>query len=141
MEDKYSISVHVFSFFEEARFGGRQLVAGASPEAIQSGQEEDADQQLEGQAADNDDSERPLRVRANFMGHGGGEQSQGSHQHGHHDGTQAQRSSFLGGFLYRAASHAKLVDVFHHDDAGLHGDADQRQETQAGGNTEVGPGG
>jgi hypothetical protein len=36
------------------------------------------------------------------------------------------------------AADAHLVDVFEHDDAGLHGDAEEREEADAGGDAEVG---
>jgi len=40
----------------------------------------------------------------------------------------------------RWESEPKLVDVLKHDHSSLHGNAEQRQKSDAGGNTEVGAG-
>ncbi len=49
-------------------------------------------------------------------------------QHGHHDGTQAQNGSFDGCLFNGIAARAQLIDVLEHDDAGLHGNAEKREE-------------
>jgi len=54
------------------------------------------------------------------------------HQHGHHDGAQPLHGAFDGGVQNGVAARAKLVDVFEHDYARLHGDAEQRQKADAG---------
>ena len=41
-------------------------------------------------------------------------------------------------FFDGVAADAQLVDVFEHDDAGLHRDAEERQKADAGGDAEVG---
>ena len=60
------------------------------------------------------------------------------HQHGHHDGTKPQHRALDGGIHDRVPSRAELVDVLEHDDAGLHRDAEQRQEADSRGHAEVG---
>ena len=66
-----------------------------------------------------------------------GKQAERGDEHGHHDGAQAQHGAFDRGIFDGVAAGAQLVDVFEHDDAGLHGDAEQRQESDAGGNAEM----
>ena len=68
----------------------------------------------------------------------GGKQAESRDQHGHHDGTQAEDGAFDGGLLDGVAADAHLVDVFEHDDADLHGDAEEREKADAGGDAEVG---
>jgi hypothetical protein len=89
------------------------------------------------QTADDDDGEGALRVRADGVGRGRGQQAQSRDQHGHHDGAQAEDGAFDGGVFDGVAAHAQLVDVFEHDDAGLHGDSEKGEEADAGGNAEV----
>ena len=50
------------------------------------------------QAADDDDGEWPLRVGSDGMRQGGGQQAKRGHQHGHHDGAQAQNGALDRGF-------------------------------------------
>jgi hypothetical protein len=47
--------------------------------------------------------------------------------------------AFDGGALDRHAAGAQLIDVFHHDDAGLHRNAEQRHKADAGRDAEVRP--
>ena len=64
---------------------------------VERGQQEDADDQVGQQAADDDDGEGPLRVGADGVRERGGQQAQRGHQHGHHDGPQAQNGALDGG--------------------------------------------
>ena len=89
------------------------------------------------QPADDDDGEGALRVRADAVRESGGQQAQGRDQHGHHDGAKAEHGAFDGGVFDGVSAGAQLVDVLEHDDAGLHRDAEQRQEADAGGDAEV----
>ena len=59
------------------------------------------------------------------------------HQHGHHDGPQPAHGAFDGGIFNRCTACAQLIDVLHHDDAGLNRDAEQRQEAHARRDAEV----
>ena len=60
-----------------------------------------------------------------------GQQAQHGHQHRHHDRPQPQRRAFDCGVDHRVAADAQLVDVLHHDHAHLHGDPEQRQESDS----------
>jgi hypothetical protein len=68
----------------------------------------------------------------------GGQQAEGGDQHGHHDGAEAEDGAFDGGLFDGVAADAHLVDAFEHDDAGLDGDAEEREEADAGRDAEVG---
>src|SRR6202034_1636254 len=65
-----------------------------------------------------------------------------------HDWTEAEHGAFDSGFddvlmaglLHAPATGAKLIDVLKHDDAGLHGDAEQSEEPHSRRNREVGVG-
>ena len=107
---------------------------------VEGWQQEDADDQRADQAADDDDGERALRVGADVVRGSGGKQAKRSHQHCHHDGAEPQNGPFDGRLLDGVTAGAHLVDVLEHDDAGLHGDAEEREEANAGGNAEVGMG-
>ena len=67
-----------------------------------------------------------------------GKKAQRGHQHRHHDGAEPQHGAFHGRVKDRLAAGAELVDVLHHDDAYLHRDAEQRQESNPGGNAKIG---
>src|SRR5579863_5119350 len=131
--------IYVFAF-GEARFGRGQDIGFAGDPDIERGQQENAHDQRGHEAADDHDGEGALGVRADGVGHGGGQQSEGGDEHGHHDGTKAEHGALDGRVFDRKAADAKLVDVFEHDDAGLHGHAEQRQESDTGGDAEVGAG-
>ena len=72
------------------------------------------------------------------MRNSGRKQTQRCNQHGHHDRPKPQNGAFHRGFLDRVASGAKLIDVFQHDDAGLHRHSEERQKTDSRRNAEVG---
>ena len=55
-------------------------------------------------------------------------------------GRSLQHRAFDRGVHDGVTARAKLVDVFQHDDAGLHRYAKERQEADAGGHAEVGAG-
>src|SRR5437868_2073366 len=55
-------------------------------------------------------------------------------------GRQTQGSAFLGRSKDGTSPHAQLVDVLDHDDADFHRNADQGEESQAGGHAEVSAG-
>ena len=65
------------------------------------------------------------------------QQAQRGHQHGHHDRPQPAHRAFNRGLLDGKPARAQLVDVLHHDDAGLHRNAEQRQESDARRDAEV----
>ena len=46
-------------------------------------------------------------------------------------GRKPQHRAFHGRIFDGIAARAQLIDVLQHDDAGLHGDAEQRQEADA----------
>ena len=74
------------------------------------------------------------------MGERGGEEAEHGDEHGHEDGAEAEDGAFDGGFEDGVAVDAELVHVLEHDDAGLDGDAEEREEAYAGGDGEVGVG-
>ena len=55
-------------------------------------------------------------------------------------GHQSQHSPLNCGILNGIASSSKLIDVLQHNDSGLHGHAEQRQETDTGRNAKIGAG-
>ena len=65
------------------------------------------------------------------------QQAERRHQHGHHDRAEAGGRRLRWRLLDRHASGAQLIDVFDHDDAGLHRNAEQRQEADARGDAEM----
>jgi len=67
-------------------------------------------------------------------------QSEGSHEHGHHDGPEAQHGPFSGGILDGIAFGSELVDVLEHDYARLYRHTEQSKEPHTGRNAEVGVG-
>src|ERR1035437_4794102 len=107
---------------------------------IERRQKYDAHHQGGSQPAHDDNGERPLRIRSDGVRKRRGQQSDSGHEHGGHDGTQPQDSALHRGIHDRAASRAELVNVFEHDNAGLHRHAKQSQEANAGGHTEIGAG-
>src|SRR5215467_2965926 len=72
------------------------------------------------------------------MRQGSGQQPQRRDQHGHHDRPQAQHRSLDCRILDGIPARAQLIDVFQHDDAGLDGNAKQRQKPYPGRNTKIG---
>ena len=71
---------------------------------------------------------------------GGGQKAEGGDQHGHHDGTQAEDGALDGCLFDGVSAHAHLVDVLQHNDADLDGDAEEGEESDAGGDAAVGAG-
>ena len=67
----------------------------------------------------------------------GRQQAQSSHQHGHHDGPKPPHGSFDRGVFNRISACTQLVDVLHHDYAGLNRGAEQSQEANARRHAEV----
>ena len=90
--------------------------------------EDDAHQQRADEAADDDDGEGTLRVGADAVRYGRGQQAEGGDQHGHHDGTEAEDSALDGGIFDGVSTHAHLVDVLEHDDADLDRDAEESRK-------------
>jgi len=66
-----------------------------------------------------------------------GATAQGCHQHRHHDRAQPEDGAFDRRVRDGVASGAKLVDVFKHDDSGLHGYAETAPGNPHRGDTEV----
>jgi hypothetical protein len=64
------------------------------------------------------------------------QQAKGRDEHGDHDGPQTKDRALDGGIDDRIAVGSKLVDVFEHDHARLHGDAEQSQKSDARSHTE-----
>lgn len=73
-------------------------------------------------------------------GGGRGQQPEGRHQHGHHDGPQTADGALHRGFHDGHAARSQLVDVLHHDDADLHRRSEEGQEADSGGDAEVSSG-
>src|SRR5579864_2773423 len=118
--------VDVFAFGHEALFGGREAVAWSRPEDVQGGPEDYADDQFYDEASHDYDGKGALRVGADVVRHGGGQQAQGRDQHGHHDRAETERGSFFCCFPHRHAASTQLVDVLDHNYADFDGDSDQR---------------
>src|SRR5579862_8561378 len=129
-----------FGCFCEVGFRLGQLVAFAGHPDVEGGQLEDADEESAEESAHDNDGEGALRVRTDAVGKGGGQKSQGSDQHGHDDGAEAEHPSIHGSVFDVVAAGAELIDIFEHDDAGLHGDAEESQETDTGRDAEMGAG-
>src|ERR1700722_2383023 len=119
----------------EGFFGVGEFVAFAGYPDVHGWEEENAHDQGGDQAADDYDGEGALGIRADRAAGGGGKEAQGGDQHGHHDG--AEDGAFDGGIFDGMVVGAELVDVLEHDDAGLDGDAEEREEADAGGDAEV----
>ncbi len=66
-----------------------------------------------------------------------GSKAEDGDQHGHHDRAQAQHGAFDGGIFDRVAADAELINVFEHDHAGFHRDAEERKESNAGRNAQM----
>src|SRR5208282_128285 len=103
-------------------------------------QQEDAHSKGCDETSYDHDGEGALGIGTDGVRECGGEQSQRGHQHGHHDGPQPQHGALNRGVLDGIAQSSQLIDVFEHDDSGLHRDAEQRQEPDAGRNAEIGAG-
>src|SRR5580704_5776037 len=109
----------------------RKLIALAGKPGVKSRQEENANQQVGHEPSNNYDCKGALRIRTNSVRERGGKQTQSCHQHGHHDRPKPQNRSFDRRLFDRVASRAKLIDVFHHDHAGLHRHAKEREKSDA----------
>src|SRR5271168_2104671 len=118
-------------------FRSGETIARARERGIHRREEKDADQQIGEKSADDDDGKRALGIGADAVREGGGKQAEGGDEHGHEDGPEAEHGSFGRGLLDGVAAAAKLVDVLDHDDAGLHGHAEQSEKAHAGGDAEV----
>src|ERR1035438_8222030 len=117
--------------------GFRERIVWARKPNIQRGQKKNAHHQHRHQPAHNHDRKRALRIRADAMRGGRRHEAERGYQHGHQDGAEAQNSTLLDRIQDRKAARAQLVDVLQHDHAGLHGDAEERQESNPGGDAEV----
>ena len=59
---------------------------------------------------------------------------------GHHDRAKPEDRAFDSGILNRMAANTELIDVFEHDDAGLHRNTEQGEKSDARRHAEVGAG-
>src|SRR5262249_12694613 len=90
--------------------------------------------------ADDDDRQRPLRLRADPCGNGGRQQPERVNQIGHHGGAQAPIGPHDDGFDERMAFIPELPDVKAEQDAVHDSDAENRDEPYRRGNAERGSG-
>jgi hypothetical protein len=95
------------------------------------GTEEEADEEIDHQAADDDDREGALRVRPDVVRQGGREQAERRHEHREDDRAQTQHRALDDGILEVHATGTQLVDVLHHDHADLHAHAEEGEEPEA----------
>src|ERR1022692_515140 len=116
------------------------MICRARPPHIESGQQENAHGQIGDQAAHYHDRKGALGIGADRVGQGGRQQTERGYQHSHHNRPEAARCAFNRGVQDRHSSGAQLIDVFHHDDAGLDRDTEQGHKADVGRDAEVCPG-
>src|ERR1035441_10498605 len=94
------------------------------------GIDEEPDEEPGDETGNDDDGERPLRIRSDASGKSGRQQSEARYQRRHHDGTEPKQRSFPCGGANAHSLLAQLVDVGDENDGRLHGNPEQRQKTQ-----------
>ena len=112
-------------------FHFRQDIVLAGYPYVERRQQVNSQDQRRHQAAHNNDGEGALRIRANAARKRRRQQAEAGDQHSHHDRAQTLHRTINGCFKDVVAPHAQLIDVFQHDDPGLHGHAKERQESDA----------
>jgi hypothetical protein len=109
--------------FYKVRICGRQLVGVPRDPNVEAWQEENADKEHGHQTTNDHNGKRALRIGTDLMRHGRGHQPERVYQHCHQNRAKTKHSTVLRRIQDRITARAKLVDVLHHDHAGLHGDA------------------
>ena len=82
---------------------GRQMISRAGPPHIERRQQEGAHDQVNDQAANDNDRKRPLRVRTDGVRRCRRQQAQRCDQHGHHNWPQPPHRALYGRLLDRTA--------------------------------------
>src|SRR5579862_1382539 len=115
----------------------QDIVVACKPN-VERWQDENAHGQSCNQASHDYDREWPLRIRSDGVRESGWQKPKRRHEHGHHDWAKPEDRTLDRSVHNGMSFGAQLVDVFQHDDAGLHRDAEKCEETHARGDAEKG---